>query len=54
MRLSERRHVEGLNPQRADIFPGGLIVIDEALAMLDMQDAMVSTGDLLLGYVSAN
>ena len=52
--LGKRKEIAGLNPQRADIFPGGIIVIEEALDLLGAHSVTVSTGDLLLGYLSRN
>lgn len=49
--LAERRRLAGLHPQRADIILGGLIVLDEAYALLHRESALVSRNDLLLGYL---
>lgn len=49
--LAKRQTIPGLNPQRADIFPAGMVIIDEALALLGAERMLLSTGDLLLGYL---
>ncbi len=46
-----RRRVAGMKPQRADILPAGIIVIDSALEALDMDRVVATTADLLLGYL---
>ncbi len=40
--LSERQHVPGLNPVRADIIVAGLAVVAEVLARVDAHDVVVS------------
>jgi len=42
-----------IRPQRADILPAGLIVIDEACRLLDVDGFTVSEADLLLGYLTS-
>jgi len=49
--VAARRAMPGIRPQRADILPAGLIVVDEACAQLDIDDAYVSHADLLAGYL---
>jgi exopolyphosphatase / guanosine-5'-triphosphate,3'-diphosphate pyrophosphatase len=49
MKLDERKRVVGMKPQRADILPGGIIVLDTALEMLAQDEAIATTADLLLG-----
>jgi exopolyphosphatase / guanosine-5'-triphosphate,3'-diphosphate pyrophosphatase len=51
MKLDERKRVNGMRPQRADILPAGIIVLDETLAMLDRDQAIATTNDLLLGIL---
>lgn len=46
-----RKEVVGMKPQRADILPGGLIVLDTVLDMLGHDRATATTSDLLLGYL---
>jgi len=49
--LAQRKVLPGMNPQRADILPAGLIVIDELLALAGQERATVASADLLLGYL---
>lgn len=49
--LADRRSLAGLMPERADIFPAGAAVLDQALSILDFPTLMVSDADLLLGYI---
>jgi exopolyphosphatase / guanosine-5'-triphosphate,3'-diphosphate pyrophosphatase len=51
MSLEERKVVVGMKPQRADILPGGIIVLDTALEVLGLDSAVATTSDLLLGYL---
>ncbi len=51
--LEQRRRLPGINPQRADILPGGLALLLVACALLDHGAATVSTSDLLAGYLLA-
>jgi exopolyphosphatase/guanosine-5'-triphosphate,3'-diphosphate pyrophosphatase len=51
MPLEERKALPGINPQRADILPAGLIIIGRFLALLNVRAALVSTRDVLLGYL---
>ena len=48
---SKRRTVPGMNPQRADILPAGMLILDTAMEMLGHDCATVSYSDLLLGYL---
>ena len=41
-----------IRPQRADILPAGLIVVDEACRLLGADAFTVSEADLLLGYLT--
>lgn len=49
--LATRKTLPGMNPQRADILLGGLIVIDEMLRGSAGSTLLVSTSDVLLGYL---
>jgi exopolyphosphatase / guanosine-5'-triphosphate,3'-diphosphate pyrophosphatase len=51
LRLSvdERKRIVGMKPQRADILPAGIIVLDTALEILDRDQAIATSADLLLG-----
>ncbi len=49
--LAERKAFPGMIPQRADILPGGALIVSEALALLGCEEAVVETNDLLLGYL---
>jgi len=49
--LEDRKELPGMNPQRADILLAGAIILDEARAATGHDDVIVSTNDLLLGYL---
>jgi exopolyphosphatase / guanosine-5'-triphosphate,3'-diphosphate pyrophosphatase len=49
--LAERRVVAGMLPQRADILPGGGLILSEALRLLAVGEARLESNDLLLGYL---
>jgi exopolyphosphatase/guanosine-5'-triphosphate,3'-diphosphate pyrophosphatase len=49
--LEERRQLDGMNPQRADILLGGLVIVQRFLTLLDQRAPLVSTNDVLLGYL---
>jgi exopolyphosphatase / guanosine-5'-triphosphate,3'-diphosphate pyrophosphatase len=51
--LAERKAMPHIRPQRADILPAGLIVVDEACRRLGIDVFTVSEADLLLGYLSS-
>jgi len=51
MTLEERKKVTGMKPQRADILPAGIIVLDTALEVLGHDRAIATTADLLLGIL---
>ncbi|MGC9993311.1 MAG: hypothetical protein ABSD52_13080 [Candidatus Cybelea sp.] len=51
MPLEERKKVDGMKPQRADILPGGIIAIDTAMEILGSDKAIATTSDLLLGIL---
>lgn len=46
-----RRVQARISPQRADIFPAGLLIADEALGILSLAECTVSQRDLLYGYL---
>jgi len=46
-----RRVQPRISPQRADIFPAGLLIADEALGILGADKCIVSQRDLLYGYL---
>lgn len=49
--LDARRAMAHIRPQRADILPAGLIVVDEACRLLGCEGVIVSHADLLAGYL---
>ena len=49
--FEKRRTVPGMNPQRADILPAGILIVDAALELLNHSSATVSFTDLLFGYL---
>ena len=51
--LNARKALPHIRPQRADILPAGLIVVDEACRMLGVDAFTVSEADLLLGYLTS-
>jgi exopolyphosphatase/guanosine-5'-triphosphate,3'-diphosphate pyrophosphatase len=51
--LDARRALPHIRPQRADILPAGLIVVDEACRLLGIDMFTVSEADLLLGYLTS-
>lgn len=51
--LEARKAMPHIRPQRADILPAGLIVIDEACRLLAVERFTVSEADLLLGYLTS-
>jgi exopolyphosphatase/guanosine-5'-triphosphate,3'-diphosphate pyrophosphatase len=51
--LAARKAMPHIRPQRADILPAGLIVVDEACRLLDTDAITVSEADLLLGYLTS-
>jgi exopolyphosphatase/guanosine-5'-triphosphate,3'-diphosphate pyrophosphatase len=53
LNLDARRRLPGMNPQRADILPAGLILLDAIFALAGHERATVSTSDLLYGYLLA-
>ncbi|MFY9719378.1 MAG: hypothetical protein WAK16_07015 [Candidatus Cybelea sp.] len=51
MPLEERKMVPGMKPQRADILPGGIIVLDTAMEIVGRDEAVATSADLLLGIL---
>ena len=51
--LDARKAMPYIRPQRADILPAGLIVVDEACRLLDVHRFTVSEADLLAGYLTS-
>ena len=51
--LDARKALPHIRPQRADILPAGLIVVDEACRLLGVDRFTVSEADLLLGYLTS-
>jgi exopolyphosphatase/guanosine-5'-triphosphate,3'-diphosphate pyrophosphatase len=51
--LDARKAMPHIRPQRADILPAGLIVVDEACRLLAVGAFTVSEADLLLGYLTS-
>lgn len=51
--LEERKRMPYIRPQRADILPAGLLIVDEASRLLGVDHFTVSEADLLLGYLTS-
>lgn len=51
--LEARKALPFIRPQRADILPAGIAIIDEACRILRVADASVSVEDLLAGYLAS-
>jgi exopolyphosphatase/guanosine-5'-triphosphate,3'-diphosphate pyrophosphatase len=51
--LDARKRLAHIRPQRADILPAGLIIVDEACRLLGAGAFTVSEADLLLGYLTS-
>jgi exopolyphosphatase/guanosine-5'-triphosphate,3'-diphosphate pyrophosphatase len=51
--LDERKALPFIRPQRADILPAGIVIIDEACRILGVPDVSVSVDDLLAGYIAS-
>ncbi len=51
MSLDERKLLAGMNPQRADILPAGLIVLDAVFELTGLARAIATSSDLLMGYL---
>lgn len=51
MTNKERKSLPGMKPQRADILPAGIIVLDTVLEIVSRDRATATSADLLLGYL---
>jgi exopolyphosphatase / guanosine-5'-triphosphate,3'-diphosphate pyrophosphatase len=51
--LEARKALPFIRPQRADILPAGIAIIDEACRILGVPDVTVSVDDLLAGYLAS-
>lgn len=51
MTLEQRKAVPGMRVQRADILPGGIVVLETALELLGIDHAVATGSDLLLGVL---
>lgn len=49
LNIDDRKALPGMNPQRADILLGGLLIIDLVFDITKHDRSLVSTNDLLLG-----
>ena len=49
--LEARMRVPGLQPQRASVFPSGLVILSAVMDMLGARSFRASEADLLLGIV---
>ncbi len=49
--LAERRTLPGMLPQRADVLPGGGLIVSEALRLLGAAAGRLEANDLLLGFL---
>jgi exopolyphosphatase/guanosine-5'-triphosphate,3'-diphosphate pyrophosphatase len=48
---AERRHVVGLDPERADVIVAGTIILEGILTLAGLSEVMVSEHDILYGMV---
>ncbi|MDP9025915.1 MAG: hypothetical protein M3N13_11145, partial [Candidatus Eremiobacteraeota bacterium] len=46
-----RKAIVGMKPQRADILPAGIIILETLLDIVGTESATATTADLLLGYL---
>lgn len=51
--LEARKALPFIRPQRADILPAGIAIVDEACRILGVPDVTVSVDDLLAGYIAS-
>ncbi|MRS12060.1 MAG: DUF501 domain-containing protein [Actinobacteria bacterium] len=51
MTLEERRHVVGLEPERAGVIVGGALILQAAMAYAGLSSTLVSEHDILYGMV---
>ena len=52
MSTSERKRMRNLPAQRADIFPAGMLIIDELVRAAGVASLAITDSDLLLGYLA--
>jgi exopolyphosphatase/guanosine-5'-triphosphate,3'-diphosphate pyrophosphatase len=52
--LDDRKALPFIRPQRADILPAGIAIIDEVCRILGVPDVTVSVDDLLAGYLASS
>jgi exopolyphosphatase/guanosine-5'-triphosphate,3'-diphosphate pyrophosphatase len=52
--LAARRELPFIRPQRADILPAGIVIVDEACRLLGIDEVRVSVDDLLAGYLRSS
>jgi exopolyphosphatase/guanosine-5'-triphosphate,3'-diphosphate pyrophosphatase len=51
--LDARKALPFIRPQRADILPAGIAIVDEACRILGVPEVTVSVDDLLAGYLAS-
>lgn len=51
MELADRRHVVGMDPDRADVIVAGALILETILALAGLDSTMVSEHDILYGLV---
>ncbi len=49
--LERRKRVRGMRPQRADILPAGIVILETALGLLEAETAIASRWDILMGVL---
>ena len=49
--LEQRQQIVGLDPDRAPVVLGGLIILQEAMTLLGVEEFTVSESDILQGIV---
>ncbi|MFW6308575.1 MAG: Ppx/GppA family phosphatase [bacterium] len=47
--LEDRKKIKGLEPQRADIIPAGVLILQTVMSYFDIDNIMISEKDLLYG-----
>ena len=51
MTLEQRRKLKGLMPQRADIIPGGAMIMEYIMSRMGFSELRISESDSLEGYL---
>ena len=51
LKINQRRNINGLQPERADIIAGGLIILKTILDYFNLNSIFISENDILLGIV---